>query len=92
MEKSEQNQLLDKMLSFYKKRYTGKELETKFNNSCEDIINSGDLSHSNYISFCMDNDIEPIIKKKSKSADTDTYSSYGSGCGSSRSYGYTRGC
>ena len=84
MEKSEQNQLLDKMLSFYKKRYTGKELETKFNNSCEDIINSGDLSHSNYISFCMDNDIEPIIKKKSKSVDT--YSSYDSGCGSSRSY------
>lgn len=84
MEKSEQNQLLDKMLSFYKKRYTGKELETKFNNSCEDIINSGDLSHSNYISFCMDNDIEPIIKKKSKSVDT--YSSYGSGCGSSCSY------
>lgn len=87
MEKSEQNQLLDKMLSFYKKRYTGKELETKFNNACDDIISSGDVSNVIYTSFCIDNGIEPIIKKKKKSSTSDSFdfgrcgrSSYKSSC------------
>lgn len=82
MEKSEQNQLLDKMLSFYKKRYTGKELENKFNSACEDVIISGDLSQVTYMSFCMDNNIEPIIKKKNKPSKSSDDYNYG-GCGRS---------
>lgn len=80
MDKSEQKQLLDKMYSFYKKRYSDKELEKKFNSACEDIISSDDVSISVYMEFCIDNDIEPTIKKRRKSSPSSS-SDWGGGCG-----------
>lgn len=79
-------EILKKILEFYKKRYNGPELEEKFNKACEDLIQSGDIKKSDYMLFCIDNDIEPIIKKKSKSS---SGGSSGDPCGHSVSY---RGC
>lgn len=72
-------ELLIKMLNFYKKRYTGKELETKFNDACDELIDSGDISRKDYMQFCIDNDIEPKVKKKKESRSSS--SDWSSGCG-----------
>ena len=70
----QQLELLAKLLQFYKGRYNGSELESKFNDACEDLVGTGDLKRAVYIKFCVTNDIEPKIKKPS--------SSYGNdGCG-----------
>ena len=62
----EEDKLLAKLLAFYKTRYTGIEMETKFNDACLDLIQTDDIKESNYIKFCIDNDVEPVIKKKAK--------------------------
>ena len=60
----QQLELLAKLLQFYKGRYQGTDLESKFNDACEDLINTGDLKRAVYIKFCIENDIEPRINKK----------------------------
>lgn len=79
----EQNELMSRLLAFYSSRYNGKNLEDKFNNACEDLINTGDIKRATYIKFCVDNDIEPkirIIKPPTSSNDSGyTYDSCGSG-------------
>ena len=60
IDENDQIKLLEKMLSFYKKRYSGKELDNKFNNACDDMYY---ISSSVYSKFCIDNRIEPIINK-----------------------------
>jgi hypothetical protein len=73
-------ELLIKMLNFYKKRYTGTDLESKFNDACDELISSGDISHKDYMLFCVDNDIEPKIKKKKKeSSSSGSYDPCGHG-------------
>lgn len=59
-------ELLSKMLSFYKKRYStnSSTMEEKFNDAVEDLIETGDISKSVYIDFCVTHDIEPRIKKQ----------------------------
>lgn len=59
----QQLELLTKLLEFYKGRYEGAELETKFNDACEDLLSTGDLKKAVYMKFCVDNDVEPRIKK-----------------------------
>jgi hypothetical protein len=59
----QQLELLAKLLQFYKGRYNGSELESKFNDACEDLVGTGDLKRAVYIKFCVTNDIEPKIKK-----------------------------
>jgi hypothetical protein len=83
----QQIELLEKLYNFYKSRYTGKELETKFNDACEDLVDTGDVKRAVYMKFCIENDIEPKLKKKSSSS-----SGYTSdGCGSGRmGGGYSR--
>lgn len=91
-EKPQQIELLVKMLAFYKKRYASDQttLENKFNAVCVDLIDTGDISTSVYVQFCVDNNIEPKVpkKKSSSSSSSSRSSSYtSSGCGGG---GYTR--
>lgn len=74
-------ELLSKLYTFYSSRYSGTELESKFNAAVEDLILAGDIKQSVYIKYCIDNNIEPTIKKRP----TPTYSS-GDSCSSGRSF------
>ncbi len=80
----QQLQLLTKLLEFYKSRYTGNELETKFNDACEDLISTGDIKRGLYVKFCVDNNVEPKIKKPVPPSSSSGYSSDGCGGGSYR--------
>lgn len=77
---SQQVDLMYKILGLYTKRYSGKELETKFNAACEDLIDTGDIDRSSYMLWCIDNNIEPVVKPKKPK----TYSSDGCGGGGRR--------
>ncbi len=83
---SEQNALLNRLLSFYKRRYDEQStMESKFNDAVKDLIDTGDISHSEYIQFCIENDVEPVVEHKPKpKKSSNNYTS--SGCGG----GYTR--
>ena len=82
---AEELELMTKLLAFYKKRYNGVELETKFNDACEDLIDTGDLKNASYIMFCAENDIEPRIRPKKTTSSSG--SSFDWSCGPSpRSY------
>ena len=81
----QQVELLIKLLSFYKSRYSGKELEAKFNDACEDLVSTGDIKKSVYMKFCVDNDVEPRVKViKPSTSSSSGY--YNDGCGGG-SYG-----
>ena len=83
----QQIELLTKLLSFYRGRYEGSTLEAKFNEACDDLLSTGDLKRAVYIKFCIDNDIEPKIKKPVAPTRPSSSSGYSNdGCGSSRSY------
>jgi len=83
----QQLELLTKLLAFYRGRYEGTDLESKFNDACEDLINTGDLKRAVYIKFCIDNDIEPKIKKPVAPRSSSSSSYTDDGCGNR---GYTR--
>ena len=81
---SQQEELLAKLAGFYRKRYPNQsDFETKFNDAAEDLIDTGDVERTVYLTFCTENDIEPKIKKKnSSSSSSSSSSSYtSSGCG-----------
>lgn len=75
-----QSEILLNMYNFYKKRYSSNqaEMETKFNDAVEDLIGTGDITKVEYMNFCFTHDIEPKVKKKTKTSST---TSYGDGCG-----------
>ena len=79
----QQLELLTKLLAFYKGRYSGSELETKFNDACEDLLSTGDIKKAVYMKFCVDNDVEPRVKKVvTPRPSSSSSSSYGyDGCG-----------
>jgi hypothetical protein len=79
------------MFNFYKKRYSANqsEMEKKFNDAVEDLIDTGDVSKAEYMSFCVTHDIEPKVKKKTKSSSSSSSSYSGDSCG--HGGGYTRG-
>jgi len=89
---SQQIELLEKLLTFYKKRYEGKTMEDKFNDAAEDLVGTGDIQRAVYVKFCIDNDVEPRIPKKKKSSESSSSSSSSSssysssGCGGGSSY------
>ena len=60
----EHKDLLTKLLSFYSARYNGKSLETKFNDAVYELVKSDDVKISDYIIFCIDNNIEPTVKEQ----------------------------
>lgn len=78
---SQQEELLAKLADFYKKRYPSQsDFENKFNDAAEDLIDTGDIERTVYLTFCTENDIEPKIKKKKpSSSSSSSYTS--SGCG-----------
>jgi hypothetical protein len=84
---SQEGDLLIRLMNFYKKRYTNQtEFEQKFNDAVEDLIDTGDIKKSTYVEFCIDNDIEPKIKKKSSGGSSYTSSGCGGGGGYTRSH------
>jgi len=102
---SQQKELLQKLYNFYKKRYTSvSEFESKFNSAIADLIDTGDIEKKEYLNFCLDNDIEPMTKKKGKISnfkgfpspsddveDEPDDSDYGSsGCGGGGNRGYNK--
>ena len=81
----QQVELLTKLLAFYKGRYNGAELENKFNDACEDLMNTGDVKKATYMKFCVDNDVEPRVKKVvSRPSSGSSYVSDGCGGGGYR--------
>lgn len=64
----QQQELMTKILNLYEKRYKGKELENKFNAACEDLIDTNDIERSDYMKFCISNDLEPKLKKRNSSS------------------------
>jgi hypothetical protein len=84
---SQEGDLLIRLMNFYKKRYTNQtEFEQKFNDAVEDLIDTGDIKKSTYVEFCIENDIEPKIKKKSSGGSSYTSSGCGGGGGYTRSH------
>lgn len=80
--------ILLNMYNFYKKRYSTdqSEMEKKFNDAVEDLINTGDISKIEYTEFCVTHDIEPKVKKTTTHVGSSTYT--GDSCGSGgRNYG-----
>jgi hypothetical protein len=81
---SQQEELLAKLADFYKRRYPSQsDFENKFNDAAEDLIDTGDVERTVYLTFCTENDIEPKIKKKKSSSSSSSSSSgyTGDGCG-----------
>lgn len=78
---SQQEELLAKLADFYRRRYPSQsDFENKFNDAAEDLIDTGDIERTVYLTFCTENDIEPKIKKKKpRSSSSSSYTS--SGCG-----------
>lgn len=78
---SQQEELLAKLADFYRRRYPSQsDFENKFNDAAEDLIDTGDIERTVYLTFCTENDIEPKIKKKkTSSSSSSSYTS--SGCG-----------
>ena len=63
-----QEKLLNKLKDFYSGKYTNPlEFETKFNDACKDLVETGDIDSKSYIKFCMDNKIKPIVSARKKS-------------------------
>jgi hypothetical protein len=92
---SQQEELLAKLAGFYKKRYANQsDFETKFNDAAEDLINTGDIERTVYLTFCTENDIEPKFKKKKPGGfhqEPSSSSSYtSSGCGGGGGYSSSR--
>ena len=79
---SQQEELLAKLADFYRKRYSNQaDFEQKFNDAAEDLIDTGDIERTVYLTFCTENDIEPKIKKKKSSSSSSSSSYTSSGCG-----------
>jgi len=58
---SQELDLLNKLYSFYSKRYQGTTLEEKFNAAVYDLVKTGDVQKATYMEFCVDNNIEPYV-------------------------------
>ena len=82
--------LLQKLYDFYSRRYTNTELEKKFNEATQDLINSGDINKKDYIEFCVTHDIEPVINKTISTSTPSTPYSYP--CSSPPRRRYSGGC
>lgn len=59
---SQQLDLLQKLYSFYSRRYNGSTLEEKFNAAVYDLVKTHDIEKSTYMEFCVDNNIEPYVE------------------------------
>jgi hypothetical protein len=88
---SQQEELLAKLADFYKRRYPSQsDFENKFNDAAEDLIDTGDIERTVYLTFCTENDIEPKIKKKKPSSSSSGSSYTSSGCGGGGGYSSAR--
>lgn len=97
----QETEILTKLLNFYKRKYSGKQLDEKFYDAVMDLVSTGDIRKSTYFTFCADNDMEPHVNKTKftndlfekiktvppkSSSSSSGYDSWGSsGCGSSSS-------
>jgi hypothetical protein len=61
---TQSEELLKKLYDFYKGRYSGQALEDKFNAAVADLVETNDIERGTYVTFCIENDIEPVTKGK----------------------------
>lgn len=73
--------IISKIYDFYEKRYSEDvvNMKKKFHIAIKDLIETGDITYKNYVSFCTENNIEPDTKLKPKPVNTDP-------CGHSSGY------
>jgi len=71
-------ELLQQLYTFYSGRYSGGELETKFNAACDELIMAKDITQADYIKFCIAKNVVPIIRKIPNPQPT--RSSFNGGC------------
>jgi hypothetical protein len=86
---TQSEELLKKLYDFYKGRYSGQTLEDKFNGAVADLVETNDIERGTYVTFCIENDIEPVTKggKKETLKHITPRSSYSSdSCGSGGGY------
>lgn len=85
---TQSEELLKKLYDFYKGRYNGQALEDKFNSAVSDLVETNDIERGTYVTFCIENNIEPITKTSKKELKHITpRSSYSNdSCGSSSGY------
>ena len=90
---TQSEELLKKLYDFYKGRYSGQTLEDKFNAAVADLVETNDIERGTYVTFCIENNIEPVTKggKKEKLKHITPRSSYSNdSCGmGSYSRGYS---
>ena len=60
----QETEILTKLLNFYKRKYSGKQLDEKFYDAVMDLVSTGDIRKSTYFTFCADNDMEPHVIKQ----------------------------
>lgn len=75
---TQSEELLKKLYDFYKGRYSGQALEDKFNTAVADLVETNDIERGTYVTFCIENNIEPVTKggKKEKLKHITPRSSY----------------
>lgn len=76
----QETEILTKLLNFYKRKYSGKQLDEKFYDAVMDLVSTGDIRKSIYFTFCADNDMEPHVNKTvppKSSSSSSGYDSWG---------------
>jgi hypothetical protein len=82
---SQQIDVMERLLKFYSKRYSGSELESKMNSAIQDLIDTNDINLAAAMSFLTQNEIEPKLKRYSPPSSS-SYDPCGGGGGYSRSH------
>jgi hypothetical protein len=83
---SQEIDLLNKLYTFYSKRYQGTTLEEKFNAAVYDLVKTGDVQKATYMEFCVEHDIEPYVVpvppvRPAAPQPAPTYMYHNDGCG-----------
>ena len=90
---SQQTEVLDRLLTFYSKRYKGRELDKKMSEAVQELIDSSDINLGAAMKFFADNDVEPYLKaKKISSSSSSSSSSYSDPCGGGGGASYRSHC
>lgn len=88
---SQQTEVLERLLTFYSKRYKGKELDKKMSEAVQELIDSSDINLGAAMKFFADNDVEPYLKAK-KMSPSSSSSSYSDPCGGGGGASYRSHC
>lgn len=83
---SQQIDVMNRLLTFYSKRYKDAQLEDKMNSAIQDLIDTNDINLAVAYKFLMENDIEPNLKKYTPPSRSSSSDPCGGGGGYNRSH------